>query len=239
VRDPVALRTLHVPGRPLVLPNAWDASSARAVAAAGFPVVATTSAGVAEALGFEDGEAAPVEEMLAAARRIASAVDIPVTVDFERGYRLGPEEIAAALVEAGASGCNLEDTDRATGALVPVADQAAWLARICSADLVVNARIDIFLRDRTTPQLGLVPDALERARAYAEAGAACVYPIGLADDDALRAFLADAPAPANVLARPGDDLGRLAELGVARISFGSGFFRLALDAVETALRGAR
>src|SRR3954469_12681851 len=105
------LRALHVPGKPLVLPNAWDAASARAVVAAGFPVVATTSAGVAEAIGYDDHESAPAAEMRAAAARIARAVDVPVTVDAESGYALAPDELAAALRDAGAAGCNVEDTD--------------------------------------------------------------------------------------------------------------------------------
>src|SRR3954466_15331937 len=104
------LRSLHVPGRPLVLPNAWDAASARAVVAGGFPVVATTSAGVAAALGFDDHERAPADEMLAASARIARAVDVQVTVDAEGGYGLAADALVDALVEVGAAGCNLEDT---------------------------------------------------------------------------------------------------------------------------------
>src|SRR5919109_4994272 len=98
-----ALRSLHVPGDPLVLPNAWDAASANAVAAAGFPVVATTSAGVAAALGYEDHQGAPAEEMLAAAARIARSVEVPVTVDAEAGYGMQPAELVAALRAAGAA----------------------------------------------------------------------------------------------------------------------------------------
>src|SRR4051812_14637490 len=111
------LRSLHRPGAPLLLPNAWDAATARAVVAAGFPVVATTSAGVAATLGHEDHEGAPADEMLAAATRIAAAVDVPVTVDAEAGYGMEPAGLVAALRSAGAAGCNLEDTDHATGRL--------------------------------------------------------------------------------------------------------------------------
>src|SRR5918997_4399282 len=104
-RDKAAvLRSLHVPGEPLVLPNAWDAASAKAVVAAGFPVVATTSAGVAESLGYADHEGAPADEMLTAARRIARVVEVPVTVDAEAGYGLAPAELAAALEDVGAAG---------------------------------------------------------------------------------------------------------------------------------------
>ena len=111
------LRSLHVPGDPVVLPNAWDAASAKAIEAAGFPVVATTSGGVAAALGYEDHEGAPPDEMLAAAARIGRSVNIPMTVDAEAGYGMEPGELVAALRRMGAAGCNLEDTDHATGKL--------------------------------------------------------------------------------------------------------------------------
>ena len=109
--DADVLRRLHHGPAPLVLPNAWDAASARLVEAAGFPAVATGSAGVAASLGYEDNERAPVEEMLAAAGRICRAVSVPVTVDAEAGYGLPPDELAARLAAAGAAGCNVEDTD--------------------------------------------------------------------------------------------------------------------------------
>src|SRR3954447_2046335 len=111
------LRSLQRPGDPLLLPNAWDVATARAVVAAGFPVVATTSAGVAAALGYEDHEGAPADEMLAAAARIATGVEVPVTVDAEAGYGMAPVELTAALQSAGAAGFNLEDTDYAAGGL--------------------------------------------------------------------------------------------------------------------------
>src|SRR5215468_11725657 len=107
------LRSLQRPGAPLLLPNAWDVATARAVVAAGFPVVATTSGGVAGALGYEDHEGAPGDEMLAAAARIARGVDVPVTVDAEAGYGMEPAALVAALRSAGAAGCNLEDSDAA------------------------------------------------------------------------------------------------------------------------------
>src|SRR5215468_7165025 len=121
------LRSLHRAGDPLLLPNAWDVATARAVVAAGFPVVATTSAGVALTLGFEDHERAPADEMLAAAARIARGVDVPVTVDAEAGYGIQPAELVAALRAAGAAGCNLEDTDHTAGELRDPEWQAEWL----------------------------------------------------------------------------------------------------------------
>jgi 2-methylisocitrate lyase-like PEP mutase family enzyme len=124
------LRSLHVRGTPLLLPNAWDAATARAVEAAGFPVVATTSAGVANSLGYEDHEAAPAEEMLAAAGRISRAVGVPVTVDAEAGYGLDPPGLVVALEEAGAAGCNLEDSDHGAEGLRDAAAQADRLRAV-------------------------------------------------------------------------------------------------------------
>jgi 2-methylisocitrate lyase-like PEP mutase family enzyme len=118
------LRSLHLPGAPLVLPNAWDAATARVVAAAGFPAVATTSAGVAAALGYEDHEGAPAGEMLAAAAQITRSVDVPVTVDAEAGYGMTAAELVAELKGVGAAGCNLEDTSHATATLRDLAQQA-------------------------------------------------------------------------------------------------------------------
>src|SRR2546421_4565531 len=145
------LRSLHRPGDPLLLPNAWDVATARAVVAAGFPVVATTSGGVAATLGYEDHEGAPADEMLAAAARIARGVEVPVTVDAEAGYGMEPADLVAALRSMGAAGCNLEDTNRATGELRDPAGHAQWLGRVREAaregsyGLVVNARIDVFV----------------------------------------------------------------------------------------------
>src|ERR671922_530605 len=146
------LRSLHRPGAPLLLPNAWDVATARAVVAAGFPVVATTSAGVAATLGYEDHEGAPGDEMLAAAARIVRGVEVPVTVDAEAGYRMQPGELVAALRSAGAAGCNLEDTDHATEILRDPDRHAEWLGAVRQAaseegyPLVINAPIDVFLR---------------------------------------------------------------------------------------------
>src|SRR5256885_12793545 len=144
-----ALRSLQRPGDPLLLPNAWDVATARAVVAAGYPVVATTSGGIAATLGYEDHEGAPGDEMLAAAARIARGVDVPVTVDAEAGYGMEPAELVARLRKIGAAGCNLEDTDYATGGLRDADRYAEWLAavrRAAQADgypLVINARIDV------------------------------------------------------------------------------------------------
>jgi 2-methylisocitrate lyase-like PEP mutase family enzyme len=211
-----ALRALHVPGDPLVLPNAWDAGTARLVEQAGFPAVATTSSGVADALGYSDGEQTPVDEMLAAVARVARAVEVPVTADMEAGYGLDGAELAHRVTAAGAVGINLEDTDHPNHpALVPAERHAERIARIKdAADIVVNARIDVHLR------AGETRAALERARRYRDAGADCVYPIGVTDEATIGAFC-ELGFPVNVLLTPrAPSIARLAELGVARISLG-------------------
>jgi 2-methylisocitrate lyase-like PEP mutase family enzyme len=225
------LRSLHRPGAPLLLPNAWDVATARAVVAAGFPVVATTSVGVAATLGYEDHEGTP-DEMLAAAAQIARGVEVPVTVDAEAGYGLQPAELVAALRNAGAAGCNLEDTDHAAGGLRDPDRQAEWLRAVRQAAsedgyrLVINARVDVFFAPLLAgagpgTQEELVPEALRRANAYLEAGVDCVYPIGLWETDALRRFISEVRGPVNIVRLPqAPSPVELAALGVARVSWG-------------------
>ena len=225
------LRSLHTPGSPLLLPNAWDAPTARAVVAAGFPVVATTSVGVAAALGHED-HGAPGGEMLAAAGRIARAVEVPVTVDAEAGYGMEPAEFVAALRSVGAAGCNLEDTDHAAHSLRDLDEQAEWLGAVrqaAAADgylLVINARVDVFFGPFLAgagpgTQAELVPEAVRRAHAYIEAGVDCVFPIALWEPDALREFMSEVSGPVNVVPLPqSPSLAELAAAGVARVSWG-------------------
>ena len=233
-----ALKALHVPGKPLVLPNAWDADTARLVEAAGFPVVATSSVAVASALGFPDGEKAPAEEMFAAAKRIAKAVSVPVTVDAESGYGLSGAELAGRLLDAGAVGCNFEDTDHATGDVRPVAEQAERIAALREAagdGLVINARVDSF---RGVDPQGHLVDGIARAKAYLDVGADCVYPIHLRTPEVLAAFVQGVGGAVNAPAWPGSPgLGGLAELGVARISLGGGLWQYARKHLEATLAG--
>ncbi|MDA0158941.1 isocitrate lyase/phosphoenolpyruvate mutase family protein [Solirubrobacter ginsenosidimutans] len=226
------LRSLHRPGAPLLLPNAWDVATAKAVVAAGFPVVATTSVGVAATLGYDDHEHAPAEAMLGAAARIAGGVTVPVTVDAEAGYRMQPAALVSALRSAGAAGCNLEDTDHAAGKLHDVDRHAEWLSGVrqaaseASYPLVINARVDVFFAPMLAgagpeTQDELLPEALRRAQAYIEAGVDCVYPVGLYAAEPLRRFIAEVSAPVNVARLPqAPPPAELAALGVARISWG-------------------
>jgi 2-methylisocitrate lyase-like PEP mutase family enzyme len=234
------LRSLHRPGDPLLLPNAWDVATARAVVDAGFPVVATTSGGVAATLGYEDHEGAPGDEMLAAAARIVRGVEVPVTVDAEAGYGMEPKELVAALRSIGAAGCNLEDTDHTDESLRDKGKHAEWLAAVRQAaaedgyGLVINARVDPFLvpffagADPGT-QKDLVPEALERANAYLDAGADCVYPIALWEPDALELFMSGVRGPVNLIRLPQTpSLEELADLGVARVSWATLLYREAM-----------
>jgi 2-methylisocitrate lyase-like PEP mutase family enzyme len=237
------LRSLHVPGTPLVLPNAWDVASAKAIVEAGFPVVATTSGGLAAALGYEDHESAPAVEMFAGAARIARSVDVPVTVDAEAGYGMEPADLVDALLGIGAAGCNLEDTDHLTGHLIEPDRHADRLAAIRSAATdreygpVINARVDVFIANRRVGlQADLLDDAILRARSYLAAGADCTFPIFLHDPDTIAAFVARSDGPVNILALPqAPSLARLGELGVARISYGSMIHRRAMETLTALL----
>lgn len=236
------LRELHEVPELLVLPNAWDVESARRFEALGCPALATTSAGVANALGFADGEAIPAAEMLDAVQRIAAAVDVPVTADLEAGYGLEPEELVGRLLEAGAVGLNLEDTDhRGDGGLTDVDAQAERLAAVKAAgrgagvDVVLNARVDVHL-DEIGPPESRLEAAIARGRRYRQAGADCVYPIMVEEETDIAALVAEV-GPINVLALPhAPPAARLRDLGVTRLSFGSGLMHIALAAAEKAVR---
>ncbi|MEV8597407.1 isocitrate lyase/phosphoenolpyruvate mutase family protein [Streptomyces sp. NPDC052012] len=230
-------RALHhhrAPGDPLVLPGPWDAASARVFAEAGFPALATPSAAVAASLGYADGET-PADEMFAAVARITRAVDIPVSADVEGGYGLAPKELVERLLEAGAVGCNLEDSEH--GVLQDPHAHADWLAEVRSAAadaLFVNARIDTFLRGVTDPER-----VIERAALYVAAGADCVYPIG-APTAVLPLLRAGIQGPVNVFAPldgEGPSLTALGELGVTRITFGPGLQRRAARALRDIAAG--
>ncbi|WP_073493599.1 isocitrate lyase/PEP mutase family protein [Actinacidiphila paucisporea] len=232
------LRALHhgrVAGDPLVLPGPWDAASARVFADAGFPALATPSAGISASLGYEDGEGTPPGEMFAAIRRITRAVDVPVTADVEAGYGLPPAELVERLLEAGAAGCNLEDSDPSAATLVDPVRQADRLAAVRAAAgtaLVINARVDTYLRGPRTPAA-----AIDRALLYAAAGADCVYPI-LAPATHLTTIAEAVRVPLNALCKPGTPSPReLGALGATRVTFGGGLQAQALEAVRAMAAG--
>jgi 2-methylisocitrate lyase-like PEP mutase family enzyme len=222
-------RALHQPGSPLVLVNAWDAASARIVAAAGAAAIATTSAGVAWSLGVPDGDALGRDLAVQAARRVVAAVSVPVSVDVEAGYG-DPARTLREVAAAGVAGVNLEDGSRT------VDEQVARLiaAKRAAPDVFLNARIDTLLFG-----LGDVAEAIARARAYLDAGADGIFVPGVTDPAVVADLVEAIPGPVNVLTGPGaPTIGELAKLGVARISLGSAVAQAAYGLVERAAREA-
>ena len=245
------LRERHRPGDPLILPNVWDLASARRVARAGFAVIATSSEAVAESLGLADREQMSAEEAFAVAQSIAADIELPLTVDAERGYGLRPAELVEAVLSAGASGINLQDTDHRSGRHVDVRDQSAMLAAVRAAaqaadfGLVINARIDTWfhLDGRDPDGDAVIGDAVQRAQAYLQAGADCVYPIGRLREATTAELVRLIPGPVNALWGSPDagEVLRLAQLGVARVSAGPMLWRRAMERLDdelTALSGA-
>ncbi len=247
VTKATTFKALHVPGNPLVLFNVWDAGSAKAVAASGAKALATGSWSVAAAHGFDDGEHMPFDLAIANLERIVAATDLPVTIDLEGGYGADPGEVGATIARAGragAIGCNLEDGFRES-TLRDAADQVARLggARAAAERLNVpfflNARTDVFLISSADQHEGLVATALERGRAYADAGADGFFVPGLADERLIARVVEGSPLPVNIMtSAKTPPAARLAELGVARISHGPGPYRMAMKALEDAARAA-
>jgi 2-methylisocitrate lyase-like PEP mutase family enzyme len=235
------LRELHGEEM-LVLPNVWDAASATIVAEAGFPAVATASAAISAMLGYPDGEGAPWQEMFAAAGRVARAVSVPVTVDAEAGYGMQPRELVDRLLDIGAVGCNLEDTDHRAGGLVEAGAHAHWLAGVRSAaddaevPIVINARVDTFLLASGIPEPDRVAEAIRRGRLYRDAGADCIYPIGVRHKRDIATLVTELPGPVNGNTGEYMDLATLRELGVARVSYGPRFYRAAMADLKTTVQ---
>lgn len=236
-----AFAALHVPGDPLILFNIWDAGSAEAVAEAGAKAIATGSASVAAANGFTDAEGLPIGLALANAARIVAAVDLPVTIDFEGGYAVEAEGVAAnmkRLSATGAIGCNFEDQIVGGEGLHSIAAQAARIRAAREAvgpDFFINARTDIFIQKRDGHDEAMVDAALERARAYAEAGANGFFAPVLHDLHLLERLCMASPLPVNFMAWPGSPTASdVAKAGVARVSHGPFPHKAAMQALKDA-----
>lgn len=237
---------LHVPGDPLILYNAWDAGSAKAAERAGAKAVATGSWSVADAHGFGDGEGLPLDLTIANAERMVGATELPVTIDFEGGYAVEPEAVASNVVRlaaTGAIGCNFEDQIVGDEGLHPTAFQADRIQTIraaVGADFFVNARTDMFLKAKPdSHDAAMVDKAIERAHAYADAGASGFFAPGLVDPALIERLTKASPLPVNVMWWVGvPDRRTLASAGVARISHGPGPYRAAMATYEAGLRSA-
>ena len=242
-------RALHLGQAPLVLPNVWDSGSAVIAAEAGFPALATTSAGVAWALGQADGEQISRDEMLAAVAGIATRVSLPVTADMEAGYGITPDEVAETVrltIAAGAIGINLEDgVDHAAGTLL---ERSAAVERIVAAravaeetgvPLVINARTDVYF-DSAASENERLDEAAGRANAYLDAGADCAFVIAVDTAEEIGNLVREIDGPLNVIAGAGGlDINGLASLGVKRISLAGGLARSVLGHLRIALAEIR
>lgn len=240
----VEFARLHQRGAPLVLYNIWDAGTAGAVAAAGAKAVATGSWSVAAAHGFVDGQKLPLATLLETARSIVSAVDLPLSVDFEGAYSDDPAEAAAnvaKLIEAGAVGMNFEDQRVGTSDIHPADSQAARIRAIrAMADardlpFFINARTDLFLKEGDgAKHAALVENAISRAKAYAEAGASGFFVPGLIDTALIERICAATPLPVNIMMTPGGpEIKALAGLGVGRVSYGPFPYRAMVERLKS------
>ena len=240
---------LHSGPEVLVLANAWDVASAAIVAAAGFPAIATTSAGVAFSLGYPDGERIGRDEMLAVVRRIAAAVELPVTADMEAGYGREPKRVAETVrltIEAGAVGANIEDST--PGPAHALIDMSLAVERIRAAReaadragiaFVVNARTDPYMIGGAKDSAAF-DEAVKRANAYRAAGARCLFVPGVADAEIIARLVKAIDGPLNVLAGPkAPPVPALKALGVRRVSVGSGLSRATLALVRRAAQELR
>jgi len=243
-----AFHALHIPGQPLVLFNVWDAGSAKAVAEAGAKALATGSWSVAAAHGFADGEKLPLDLAIANFSRIVKATALPVSVDIESGYGKSPQEVARTIeltIEAGAIGCNLEDSHPGTGTLREIGEQveriraARQAAEETGIPYFINARCDVFFQQGPAQHDdAMLEEAVARARAYAAAGASGFFAPGLVDAGLMGRLVKASPLPLNVMVSSGTPpLAALREVGVARVSHGPGPYLTAMKALTSMARG--
>jgi 2-methylisocitrate lyase-like PEP mutase family enzyme len=223
-------RQLHQGPPILVLPNAWDVASAKIFSALGFPAIATTSSGIANCLGYADGENIPFDEMLFMIKQIVNAVDLPVTADFEAGYANNLEELSstvASVINLGVVGINFEDSSPA-GELIDVHLQTEKLrvvrqtASSLGVELFINARVDVYLLEIGEEEARF-RNTIDRAHYYTAAGADCIFVPGVADERMISRLVKNIPGPINILAvAKTPPTAVLEKLGVARVSTGSG-----------------
>lgn len=236
---------LHVPGDPLIIYNCWDPGSAAVIARAGAKAIASGSHGAAGSLGFDDGEKVPLDLVFDNARRIMKMVDLPVSIDFEGGYAVDPEGVAAnhaRLAATGAVGCNFEDSVIGGEGVYPIAQQADRIAaarRGAGEAFYINARVDLYLRTpKDRHDASLLDEVVDRAAAYMAAGASGIFVPGLRDVAAIGEIVKRTGARINVIPGPGAPTRPLADAGVARVSYGGGPWYAAMAWIEEQARSA-
>jgi len=234
---------LHHSGKMLILPNIWDALGALLLESLGYPAIATASASIAFSNGYNDGEIIPFNDLLMLLRRITTSVDLPVTADIERGYAdtdIQLEENIKLLIDAGIVGINIEDTDSKTNTLQSIEYQFNKIRLIkdvagkMGIPLFINARTDVYLREKifTTP-VAQFEEVIKRGLAYKDAGADCFYPIALQQEADIKELIVRLKLPINIITIPGiPGLKTLSDLGVARVSLGPSFLKIAIRAMK-------
>jgi 2-methylisocitrate lyase-like PEP mutase family enzyme len=238
-------RKQHQNDKMLILPNCWDALSARLIEAVGFPSVATASVATALVNGYADGEKIPFQVLLKQVREITTAVNVPVSVDLERGFAEDLEKLKEnikALIDNGAIGLNIEDGLSDGKGLVNLDQQCRIIATIretgiqCGVPIVINARTDLFLQNKTDSNL--IPEAIRRITKFKDAGADCAYPIFINSYETIETLVQETRFPLNILLlKPVGDLARLEKLGVARVSVGPGLIKAALTKIKNSAAG--
>jgi len=234
---------LHHSGKMLILPNIWDALGALLLESLGYAAIATASASIAFSNGYNDGEIIPFNDLLMLLRRITTSVDLPVTADIERGYAdtdIQLEENIKLLIDAGIVGINIEDTDSKTNTLQSIEYQCNKIRLIkdvagkMGIPLFINARTDVYLREKifTTP-VAQFEEVIKRGLAYKDAGADCFYPIALQQEADIKELIVRLKLPINIITIPGiPGLKTLSDLGVARVSLGPSFLKIAIRAMK-------
>lgn len=240
----VQLHKLHLEKNPVILPNIWDVLGAKLLEHLEYPAIATASASVAYTNGYPDGEKIPFNDLLTILTRIANGVNIPVTADIESGYaddNVQLQENIKAFIKTGIAGINIEDTHHKTKSMISVSDQCnrinliRRIANELDVPLFINARTDVLLYDKGFPSADAqLTEILKRGIAYKEAGADCFFPIAIRQKTSIEKLVNQLKMPINILALPGiPEIKVLKEIGVARISLGPSFLKIAINAMKS------
>jgi len=240
---------LHHNGRMLVLPNIWDPLGALLLESIGYPAIATASAAIAYTNGYEDGEQMPFDSVLERLNRITHCVNLPVTADIESGYATTNSRLREnikSLIDTGIVGINLEDSDKQSGSMIPINIQSERInlvrevANETGIRLFINARTDVYINGTDFDDNGKLSETIKRAKAFMDAGADCIFPIAVKQIDHIKELTSNLAGPINILAIPGvPDLKVLNELGIARVSLGPGFLKIAIRALKNVAESLR